>query len=536
MKRTCLSILMFMLLLSFPVKAFAVSQTYSLDALGMSIDIPSEYVVFTRDIADDDPNLSAYGLSKNDMADLMESGNIYLNAWDKDVNFEIIVTMIDSTISDFNLMSDTMLNTLGTSFEDEYAKSGITVEKYEVYQHDQAKFIKIYINQPNGAETVYGLQYYTVYDNKAINVTMQSYSGKIDSSKESTLNEIVNTVHFEQDPLLPESVSGTAAFMYNDTDTGTEFLVPADWTQEPLSKDREVFDVKFTSNREPGLIILYGSTDIWAEMTTSEKKGLSRSDINNSMFTAEEFAEAMGETKSNVLTATYGGEEYYQYTTTSTNSSYGVNVDVTMTSLMRIENGYAYAFQFSGDTTNAFYKDFESLLESVKYPCVESPSLSDVSSEFSVTNIILDLLITIAIYSVPIIIYRYSIIKHPVAKAKAKKITIIYGVIAFIVMSILIVAINGNGAAGGAILLWSWINYRILVNGKPLDTEEPEVQPSIFLKEDSQTAMVASNLLEATPTSQDDPDESNVVFCYKCGTKLDKKNQFCHKCGTKIVK
>ena len=118
MKRTCSSILMFMLLLSFPVKAFAVSQTYSLDALGMSIDIPSEYVVFTRDIADDDPNLSAYGLSKNDMADLMESGNIYLNAWDKDVNFEIIVTMIDSTISDFNLMSDTMLNTLGTSFED----------------------------------------------------------------------------------------------------------------------------------------------------------------------------------------------------------------------------------------------------------------------------------------------------------------------------------------------------------------------------------------------------------------------------------
>ena len=163
------------MLLLVSATAFASSgKTYQLAELGMSIDIPTEYVVFTRDITDNDPNLSAYGLCKSDLLSLMKSRNIYLNAWDKDVNFEIIVTMIESKINDFNLMSDTVLNTLASSFKSAYIDRGITVEKYEIYQHDQAKFIKVYINQPNGADKVYGLQYYTVYDNKAINVTMQS--------------------------------------------------------------------------------------------------------------------------------------------------------------------------------------------------------------------------------------------------------------------------------------------------------------------------------------------------------------------------
>lgn len=101
MKRFCSFILMLIILLSMSTTAFAASsKTYSLDDLGMSIDVPSEYVVFTRDIADNDPNLSTYGLNKEDLLDLMKSSNIYLNAWDKDANFEIIVTMIDSIIKE----------------------------------------------------------------------------------------------------------------------------------------------------------------------------------------------------------------------------------------------------------------------------------------------------------------------------------------------------------------------------------------------------------------------------------------------------
>ena len=149
--------------------------------------MPSDYVVFTRNISANDPNLSAYVLTKDVLSSLILERNIYLNGWDEDVTQEIIITMIDSPLVDFNLYSDTTLTTMATSFESEYANIGVTVIKSEIYQQDQAKFLKIYTSQPNGDSTAYGLQYYTVYADKAINITLQSYSGQIISSQEATL-------------------------------------------------------------------------------------------------------------------------------------------------------------------------------------------------------------------------------------------------------------------------------------------------------------------------------------------------------------
>jgi len=101
MKRVLyLVVTMCLLLCSLSITSFAKNQTYVLDELGMSMAIPDEFVVFTRDIDDNDPNLTEYGLTKDYMETLMLNGNIYLNAWDSTVNHEIVVTMIDSQFED----------------------------------------------------------------------------------------------------------------------------------------------------------------------------------------------------------------------------------------------------------------------------------------------------------------------------------------------------------------------------------------------------------------------------------------------------
>lgn len=309
-------------------------------------------------------------------------------------------------------------------------------------------------------------------------------------------------------------------FLYKDNDTGVEFSVPANWTQEALSKEREFLDVKFTSDRDAGKSILYGSTDLWAELSSSERDGLSRSDLNNSVFSMDEIADAMGVTQSDLSKVTYGGSEYYQYV-----------LGTTVTGLTRVENGYAYSFQFSGDKSNSLYRDFEALLESVTYPSSESTSSYDGFLRFSSSSIILSLLITITVYSLPIIIYRYCIVKHPVEREKAKKITIIYGIIAFIVMSILIFTMNGSGAAGGAILLWCWVNYKVLTNGWETQSKYSTQQNS----EIANTVLVDTDNKQSTAKEEQGySGENSIPFCYKCGAKLGENSRFCHKCGTKI--
>lgn len=541
MKRRCMRIYMAIILaLLLSTSAYAVNAVeYEFKELGLTVSMPSDFVVFTRNISANDPNLGAYGLTKDGLSSLMAERNIYLNGWDEDVNQEIIITMIDSPLVDFNLYSDTTLTTMATSFESEYANMGVTVIKSEIYQHSQAKFLKIYSSQPNGGSTAYGLQYYTVYNDKAINITMQSYSGQITSSQESTLKGVVDSAKFDTAPQTDETgFTPTKAFDYTDIKTQTTFTVPANWVETPLSEEREAIDVKFTSLEEDGMSILYGSFDIWGEMTASERSEYNRFDINNSIFTKSDIADALELSVNDISTVKYAGNEYYTATITSNTESFGLSFSVTMTHMITVNNGYMYWFQFSGEKSNEFFDDFVSILSSLKYPnqgsevATETNENSDLMDRFSLGNILLSLLITIAVYSLPIIIYRYALRKDPVEKKKAKKITIIYGICAFVVMSVIIFAINGSGAAGGAILLWSWVNYRVLIGGKknpivPGNGDSATLVESISDADQTDSFAQMDVLDNFTPSNK--PQEK---VCHNCGAVMPNESKYCHKCGT----
>lgn len=85
--------------------------------------------------------------------------------------------------------------------------------------------------------------------------------------------------------------------------------------------------------------------------------------------------------------------------------------------------------------------------------------------EFNIFNFMLSVLITVSVYTLPIVIYRYAISRRPIGRYKAKMITLFYGCFAFLAMSVIVHLLNGDGSAGGAIILWSYVNYRILIGG-----------------------------------------------------------------------
>lgn len=104
-----------------------------------------------------------------------------------------------------------------------------------------------------------------------------------------------------------------------------------------------------------------------------------------------------------------------------------------------------------------------------------------MDAHLELLTLLLDLFITFDFYTLPLLIWRYVIKKQPIEKAKAQKITIIYGIAAWIVMSILLYIINGS-VAGGSILLWSYINYRILISKNSSNREPEHEEPPV--KED----------------------------------------------------
>ena len=506
MKRRCLCVYMVIILaLLISVPAYAINAgEYELKELGLTVSMPSDYVVFTRNISANDPNLSAYGLTKDGLSSLMLERNIYLNGWDEDVTQEIIITMIDSPLVDFNLYSDTTLTTMATSFESEYANMGVTVIKSEIYQHSQAKFLKIYISQPNGDSTAYGLQYHTVYADKAINITLQSYSGRIDSSKEAILKKIADTVHFDTEPQFNPPPAQTEAFTYTDPTSGMIFTVPANWVEEPMFKEREFIDVKFVSNLEEGLAILFASEDMLSDgfleesgVSGFEKLLVSRSDLDSSIQTKADVAAMYGESESAVSMVTYGNKEYYILETVQSGSAYGMTMKVPMTILMRCENGFMYMFQFSGAKDSPYFADYENLVSSVKYPVFEDDEA--VRDQVLGTYLLLAIIVLIALGLIIVFACRSAIKKRSIKKKHQAAPTIMEEV-----------AVRTVPEAPQEKV------KEVIPPGPP--TKEPDVDP------------MTAPLIEQPEVPSSDP----VSFCHRCGNKLMPGSLFCYKCRTKI--
>ena len=350
----------------FNLSVFAASNTYDLDELDLKVTIPDGYSVITEDTPATDPIFSKLGTTKSALISQFESSNIYLNAISDNYNEEVVVTMMENSISNFSLLSDSALETLASALVSQYTDYGINVSKFEIYQHSQAKFVRLYFTDTG--KTVNGLQYYTIYDGKAMNFTMRSYEGSLSSRQETAIKTIVDSIQFDKDPPVSDPGEDTDAFIYKDNDSGVVFTVPDNWQQEPFSKDREFIDVKFASTKEGGCTMIYGSTDMWDQMSASDRVGYTRSDLNNSAFTKSDIAEMYNTTSDKITTVTYNGIQYFKGEPKYTSDTYGVELSVTMTQLVRIENGWMYTFQFSGSSTHKLYSDFESLVKSVQYP------------------------------------------------------------------------------------------------------------------------------------------------------------------------
>lgn len=480
MKKICaLAVLVALTLgICFPMSVAAASGKYALPELGLEVTVPEDYYVVTRDTPANDPVFDALGLARNELLDQFEASNIYLNAVANSFKTEIVVTMAENIIDNFSLFSDATLDAMAATFVDEYSAYGLYVKDYVIYHHEQAKFIKI--SFADLVNTTYGLQYYTVYDGKAINFTLRSYEGSISSKQEAVIKAVVDSVRFEKDPPVSEEGEDTDPFSYFDAGSGVTFTVPANWKKEAFSEEREFIDVKFVSTKEDGCGMIFGSVDVWGQMSALERMGYTREEYDNSVFTRSDIAEICGTTADQVFIAIYNGTQYFKCETKNSAEVYGLDVSVTMTHLVCIKNGWLYMFQFSGTSSHELYSDFEMLLDSVKYPAVSKVETAKPSSQGnsnpnqSKQNSSKDSMKIPQVIAVALVL-----------------LMIVPGIVIAVVL-----AYRKNKAA----------------------TNRP-IEPTT----------------NAAPERIPENDALQIRFCRNCGDKLIEGSRFCSKCGTQVV-
>ena len=409
MKKIAAMLMAIILVSNLVIPARAASEEYVVSEMGISLEIPDEYIVFTRDMDKNDPAFADFGVSKETLMDQFDTGHIYLNAVLPSGNEEIVVTMEENIISEFNGLGETSLLMLASTLKDGYEEYGISVSSYDIYHHPQLEFIRIYFNTTD--KTTYGLQYYTIYGGQAMNFTMRSYDGPISGSQERTIQNVVDSVelHFYVPTKTP--VEETPAFVHTDPDTGTTFTVPANWSVQPFSKERDILDIQFSCAGDPALMISYASYDLWSELSFFEKLFMSRSKAEELLSSTEYIAEMMEVPESSISKKVINDKEYYFVETTYATEMYGMNFSSKVNLAVHIEDGWCYMFYFYGESNNPHYDEFVQLVKSVKY--------GDVGTSGAGVGIAVVIIITAAIVCVIVILKKKSK-KKPITAATPK--------------------------------------------------------------------------------------------------------------------
>lgn len=356
----------FIMILLFPTYVYCENNIYEVEELDLSITLPTEYEVFTRNLENySEEEINKFGFTKQKLIETFESNNIYFDALRVNKE-EFIITMLENGVIDLNHFTDEDIKKF---ILDDAKKefNGAKITNAEIYNEKGMKYLK-YHYKDNISN---GIVFSTIYDNKTYTFNFKFYEGEIMESDERRIGEIIRNIKFNLSQSKKEFSNGTYV---TDEESNVLIMIPEGWTKVDIEKQDSNIDFKFVSNEKGELMILYTSRDIWEELPGEYKIGCVRSDLDENFFNEKDIADFLE--LQNVTKVKYNyinyfiGEKKYKAPLLE---EYGTpEVEMYTTMVIHINNGWIYIFQINTNKENEYFKDFEYLLNNIKYDKISS--------------------------------------------------------------------------------------------------------------------------------------------------------------------
>lgn len=454
MKKIILTLLMTAVVLQLLATAALAADTvvYRIPEKGMLVNLPTDFIVLTRDSEPGDVDFQTLGLDELTQRVLIDSfaaNNIYLMVISSNWDFWITLSVADTENLDLNRYSDARLKSYAAGLTVDTVGESSKIER-SIYESDQTAFIRIHAESEFKGVSYNSQAFLTILDGKQVTITVTPNSGEITSDMEWTLKQIVDGITFT------EKVRSARMDFF---EAGITFQKPAEWVEESIS-ETEVQSIPFSCFNVFGNKILF----------RYEFLGYNES---NRDYTLEQIREMFEEDGSPV--------SYSGYETINSLEFYKIiqmKTDLTVVSHVLIRDGEMYTFSFHRQVWDGSYLDYTGMLSTISFdvepdgisqgvlvtPSILKPFVLPETAEGGRTlAIILSLLITIGIYALPAILVRYLIVRRPVPKAGLPTFTV--GILAFIAAGVLL-NYTGNYFPMVAVILWTGFNYRIFKGKK----------------------------------------------------------------------
>jgi hypothetical protein len=473
---TLISAIVLALVLTVPALAgIADGGAVYISSLNMNVTLPEGMYYATRDVQEGDEYLELLDMSRDEFIEAMEEidehliGNITSNwagvdIWvsDDDYGLEFADMSREELEDDFAFYIQSLNDAGAETYDEEIVfVNGLG---YEVFSFDRQT-----------DDGLYGDRWYvTLHNGMSYTIALTSYDGPLSDEDKKTIAAIVDSIVFLDDAPVetPEqtapAVEPTPAVMPWDTlnktpgyvgesivepETGVRLTVPENWVMKD-ARDGELLRLVYRYDRTAVMTLsaeeLSGVSD--KRGWIGERTGVDYRDV--------EYVARNGKT-CYLLEREVDGEK--------------------RTELYVFEDDRVYIYSLTRGADDKFAPELDELVSSAVYPARLIKREAPVERSLT-ESLILSLFLTILVYTVPVAVYR-GVRGRPMERKKAKRAVTAYAIFAVLVLTaITYISGSGDGLATGGLLLWSWVNYKILTRDggdKDKEQKEPALDKSI---------------------------------------------------------
>ncbi len=169
---------------------------YKIDEGDLTISVPEELYVLTRDLDEEASVLKERNYTKEQVTENFQEHDTYLNASAKDFSYDITVTVVENddtkTLDSLSKLNDDELQSITDNLLSSKVYKGCSRTWY-----NNTLFLTLDLEFESSGMTIYGIQEYTIINGKRVNITFQSYTGELSSDQKKVFNAIMDSVVFE---------------------------------------------------------------------------------------------------------------------------------------------------------------------------------------------------------------------------------------------------------------------------------------------------------------------------------------------------
>ncbi len=189
--------------------------SYRMPQVGLSVDIPEEYDVFSADLSVYEAE-NAFSVSDEELMQYFEDNSILLEALSPDRNVDITFTGVGNVwdVDSFASLSDEQLretaDEIARTITDsaESVPGGVRLLEVRTERFSDTAVFAVIEYTAGG---IYGMKYYTACNGSAVTMSVYVYDGMPDAYLVQTADSVAASFEFDSDSLLDPLFMSAAA-------------------------------------------------------------------------------------------------------------------------------------------------------------------------------------------------------------------------------------------------------------------------------------------------------------------------------------